>query len=218
MTFACFLTPQEVTLPETAHTWKVLETLEDGAWWVMMVGPHYQSHHLPLLDWTEANTSDCMCLPFQIRPCETRAQAMHLVNSFMYHDKLITQAYEGASWAFLVETYEDTFMKRVHFQGFEILQQTHFPPNAPHHVELENSLTSNWLPPAGVLDNPRRWTTRKFAPSDWNEAFDARQRHLFKYSHTTAHKAQRQLQHLIKVAKTQNELDAIYEAVRGGAG
>ena len=115
--------------------------------------------------------------------------------------------------------YEDTFMTRVHFQGFEILWRTQFPPNAPHHVELENSLTPNWLPPE-VLDNPRRWTTRKFAPwtSDWNEAFDARQRHLFKYSKTTAHKAQRHLQRLIKAAKTQDELDAIYEAVRGGAG
>ena len=90
--------------------WKVLETLEDGAWWVMTVGPHFQSHCLPPLDRTEANTLDQMCLPFQIRPCETRAQAMHLVNSFMYYDKLITQAYEGASWAFPVKTYEDTFM------------------------------------------------------------------------------------------------------------
>ena len=138
----------------------------------------------------------------------------------MYHDESIVQAYEGASWAFPVETLEDTFMTRVHFQGFEILRRTHFPPNFPHHVNLEKSLTPNWLPPAEVLHNPRHWTTCKFAPwtSDWNEAFDARQRHLFKYSKTTAHKAQRRLQHLIKAAKTQDELDAIYEAVRGGAG
>ena len=88
-TFARFETPREVTLPETARTWKILETLEDGAQWVMRVGPHFQSHHLPLLDRTEANTSDCMCLPFQIRPCETSAKSMHLVNSFMYHDKSI---------------------------------------------------------------------------------------------------------------------------------
>ena len=89
---------------------------------------------------------------------------MHLVNSFMYHDESITQAYEGAGWAFPVEMLEDTFMTRIHFQGFEILQHTHFPLNFPHHVDLENSLTPNWLPPAEVLDNPRRWTTRKFAP------------------------------------------------------
>ena len=212
--------PQEVTLPETVRTWKILETLKDGARWVMTVGPHFQSHHLPLLDRIEANTSDCMCLLFQIRPCETRAQAMHLVNSFMYHDKSIAQVYEGAGWAFPVETLEDTFMTQVHFQGFEILRQTHFPPNFPHHVDLEKSLTPNWLPPVEVLNNPRCWTTHKFAPwtSDWNEAFDARQHHLFKYSKYTAHKAQCRLQCLIKVAKTQNELDAIYEAVRGGAG
>ena len=114
--------PQEVTLPETIRTWKILETLKDSTQWVMTVGPHYQSHHLPPLDQTEANTSDRMCLPFQIRPCETRVQAMHLVNSFMYHDESIVQVYEGASWAFPVEMLEDTFMMRVHFQGFEILR------------------------------------------------------------------------------------------------
>ena len=121
MMFACFLTPWEVTLPETVRTWKVLKTLEDSMQWVMTVGPYYQSHCLPPLDQTEANTSDHMCLPFQIRPCKTRAQAMHLVNSFMYHDKSIVQVYEGASWAFPVKMYEDTFMTRVHFQGFKIL-------------------------------------------------------------------------------------------------
>ena len=174
-TFARFKTPREVTLLETVHTWKILETLEDGVQWVMTVGPHFQSHRLPPLDRTEANTSDRMCLPFQIRPCETSAKSMHLVNLFMYHDESIAEAYEGAGWAFPVETLEDTFMTHVHFQGFEILQCTHFPPNFPHHVDLEKSLTPNWLPPAEVLNNPRRWTMHKFAPwtSNWNEAFDA---------------------------------------------
>ena len=219
-TFARFETPWEVTLPETARTWKILETLEDGTQWVMTVGPHFQSHRLPPLNRTEANTSDRMCLSFQIRPCKTSAKSMHLVNSFMYHDESIVQVYEGAGWAFPVETLEDTFMMRIHFQGFEILQHTHFPSNFPHHVNLEKSLTPNWLPPAEFLNNPRHWTTRKFVPwtSDWNKAFDAQQRHLFKYSKTTAHKAQRRLQCLIKAAKTEDELDAIYEAVRGGAG
>ena len=108
-------------------------------------------------------------------------------------------------------------MTRVHFQGFEILRCTHFPLNFPHHVDLEKSLTPNWLPPAEVLNNPRRWTMRKLAPwtSDWNQSFDARQRHLFKHSRVAA---QRRLQRLIKAAKTQDELDAIYEAIRGGAG
>ena len=40
--------------------------------------------------------------------------------------------------------YYDTLLTRVHFQGFEILRQTHFPLNAPHHVELEKSL-SLWI-------------------------------------------------------------------------
>ena len=98
-----------------------------------------------------------------------------ITNSFMYHDESIAQVYKGSSWAFPVETLEDTFMTQVHFQGFEILWQTHFTQNFPHHVDLENSLTPNWLLPAEVLDNPRRWTMRKFAPwtSDWNEAFNA---------------------------------------------
>ena len=186
----------------------------------MTVGPHFQSHRLPPLDLAEVNTSDHMCLPFQIRPCETSARSMHLVNLFMYHDELIAEAYEGAGWAFPVKTLEDTFMTRVHFQGFEILRQTHFSPNFPHHVDLEKSLTPNWLPPAEVLNNPRHWTMHKSAPwtSDWNQAFITQQRHLFKHSRVTAHKAQRHLQRLIKAAKTQDELDAIYEAVRGGAG
>ena len=71
----------------------------------------------------------------------------------------------------------------VHVWQLAICICTHFPPNFPHHVDLEKSLTPNWLPPAEVLNNPRRWTMRKFVPwtSDWNEAFDARQRHLFKH-------------------------------------
>ena len=105
MTFARFLMPREVTLPEKVHVWKILETIEGSVQCIVTVGPHFQFHHLPLLDPLEANTSDCMCLPFQIRPCETNAAEMHLVNLFIYHDELITEAYEGAGWAFLVETY-----------------------------------------------------------------------------------------------------------------
>ena len=50
MTFTCFLTPWEVTFLETARIWKVAETTEDGAQWLMTVGPHYQSHRLSPLD------------------------------------------------------------------------------------------------------------------------------------------------------------------------
>ena len=64
MTFARFLTPQEVTLPGKVRMWKILETTEDSVRHVDMVGPHFQSHRLPLLDPLKANTSDCMCLPF----------------------------------------------------------------------------------------------------------------------------------------------------------
>ena len=185
-----------------------------------MVGPHYQSHHLSPLDPLEANTSDCMCLPFQIRPHETNVAAMHLVNLFMYHNKLITKAYEGAGWAFPVKTYYDILLTRVYFQGFKILWHSHFPPNAPHHVELEQSISSNWLSTIDAMQNACRWTSRCQAPwtKDWNKAFNCHQHHLFRYSCNPAFKAQRCLQHLIKAAKSQNELDAIFEAVRGGAG
>ena len=84
MTFARFLTPWKVTLPEKVRVWNILETIEDSVHCVVMVGPHFQSHHLPPLDPPEANTSDRMCLPFQIRPCETNVAEMHLVNLFMY--------------------------------------------------------------------------------------------------------------------------------------
>ena len=47
MTFARFQTPWEVTLPKTIRTWKILETREDSAQWVMTVGPDFQSHRLP---------------------------------------------------------------------------------------------------------------------------------------------------------------------------
>ena len=114
MTFAMFLTPREVTLPEKVHVWRILKMIEDGIQRVVTVGPHFQSHHLPPLDPLEANTSDCMCLPFQIRPWETNVAAMHLVNSFMYHDKSTVEAYEDASWAFPVKTDYDTLLTRVH--------------------------------------------------------------------------------------------------------
>ena len=138
----------------------------------------------------------------------------------MYHDESIMEAYEGAGWAFPVKTYYNTLLTRVHHQGFEILWQSHFPPNAPHHVELEQSLSPNWLPPIDIMQNACRWTSRRQAPwtKDWNKAFNRHQRHLFKHSHNPAFKAQRCLQRLIKAAKSQNELDAIFEAVRGGAG
>ena len=148
MTFTRFLTPQEVTLLETVCTWRVLETIEDSVRRIVRMGPHYQSHCLPPLYPLEANASNCMCLPFQIRPCETNAAAMYLVNSFQYQDEMIAEAYEGAGWAFPVKTYYDTLLTRVHFQGFEILWHGHFPPNAPHHVELEQSLSLiGYLPP-----------------------------------------------------------------------
>ena len=161
-----------------------------------------------------------MCLPFQIRPCETNAATMHLINLFLYQDETIAEAYEGAGWAFPVEIYYDTLLTRIHFQGFEILWRSHFPSNAPHHVELENYLSPNWLPPTDIIQNGHHWTLHQQAPwtKDWNKAFDYHQHYLFRYSCNPAFKAQRCLQCLIKAARSQDELDAIFEAVRGEAG
>ena len=204
--FAQFLTLQEVTLLEIVCLWKVYKTLEDSVHHIIMVGPYFQSHHLPPLDQIEANTSYCMCLPFQIGPCKTKAKSMHLVNSFMYHDESITELYEDAGWAFPTETYNDTILTWVHFQGFEILWQTHFPPDDPHYVALECSLSLNWLPLALVIEDHKLWTSHKHAhwTKDWNMAFNACQCYLFKYSCNPAFNAQRCLQCLIKAAKSQD--------------
>jgi hypothetical protein len=69
----------------------------------------------------------------------------------MYRKETITAAYEGADWAFPVETYRNTPHTRVHFQGFEILRCMYFPPTLIPSQVLAKSLEPNWLPPVEVM-------------------------------------------------------------------
>jgi hypothetical protein len=75
-----------------------------------------------------------------------------MINSFMYRKETITIAYEGAGWAFPVETYRNTSHTYIHFQGFEILRRMHFPPTLILSQVLAESLEPNWLPPAEVMN------------------------------------------------------------------
>jgi hypothetical protein len=66
-----------------------------------------------------------------------------MINSFMDRREMITATYEGAGWAFPVETYRNTPHTRVHFQGFEIFRSMHFPPTLVPSKVLAESLEPN---------------------------------------------------------------------------
>jgi hypothetical protein len=104
-----------------------------------------------------------------------------MINSFMYKKETIASAYEGASWAFPVETYRRTPATHVHFQGFEILRRMHFPPALIPSKVLTESLEPNWLPPAEVMADERGFVTMSDAPyqAEWNKAFDSHHCSLF---------------------------------------
>ena len=155
-----------------------------------------------------------MVYPFQIRPCETQVRSMHMINSFMYRSKTIASAYEGAGWAFPTKTYHNSPLVGVHFQGFEILHCMHFLPTLIPSTFLESSLKPNWLPPVGVMAEEWGFVQRSDTPwqHDWNEAFDSY--HCSLYYQDPAYKAHCHIQHLLKSAQTQNELDTIYEGLK----
>jgi hypothetical protein len=180
---------------------------------VPIMGNH-QVRGLPTLEGRELQTAHHVVFPFQIRPCETRVRSLQMINSFMYRKETIAAAYEGAGWAFPVETYRDTPHARVHFQGFEILRCMHFPPTLVPSQVLAESLEPNWLPPAEVMADEWGFVKRTEAPylAEWNEAFDSHHHSLFQRD--PAYKSQRRLQRLFKSAQTQNELDAIYEGLK----
>jgi hypothetical protein len=180
-------------------------------------GSHRGNHQvrgLPALEGRELQTACHVVFPFQIRPCETRVRSLQMINSFMYRKETITAAYEGAGWAFPVETYRNTPHTRVHFQGFEILRRMHFPPTLVPSQVLAESLEPNWLPPTEVMADEWGFVKRTEAPylAEWNEAFNSYHRFLFRRD--PAYKSQRRLQCLFKSTQTQNELDAIYEGLK----
>jgi hypothetical protein len=173
------------------------------------IAGNHQVRGLPALEGHELQTACCVVFPFQIRPCETRARSLQMINSFMYRKETITTAYEGAGWAFPVETYRDTPHARVHFQGFEILRRMHFPPTLFPSQVLAESLEPNWLPPVEVMADEWGFVKRTEAPylAEWNEAFNSHHHSLFRRD--PAYKSQRRLQCLFKSAQTQNELDTV---------
>jgi 8-oxo-dGTP pyrophosphatase MutT (NUDIX family) len=125
-----------------------------------------------------------------------------MINSFMYRQETIAAAYEGAGWAFPVETYRDTPHTRVHFQGFEILRHMHFPPTLVLSQILAESLEPNWLPPAEVMADEWGFVKRTEVPylAEWIEAFDSNHRSFFRRD--PAYKSQCRLQRLFKSAQT----------------
>ena len=173
---------------------------------------NFQAQGLQTLEGPELCGVNHVVYPFQIRPCKTRVRLMHLIISFMYKSETIAAAYKGASWAFPSETTLRTPGIRVHNQGFEIICCMHFPPTLVLSQLLELSLELNWLPPADVMADEWGFVKRSDAPCQWNEAFNSFHHSIF--CQDPAYKSHGHLQHLLKSAQTQDELDAIYEGLR----
>jgi len=176
------------------------------------LGPLFQSHKLDHLSDVELTLANRVVYPLQIRPCETRIRSATCINSFMYHHETIGSAYEGAGWAFPTKTYWHALPTRIHFQGYEIIRGSHLhPPSNQALCTLEESLDPNWQVPEEYQE--ARYYRRTKAPlqRDWNTAFDARC--CLTFHHNPPYKTQRQLQKIIKSAKSSDELDAIYQGL-----
>ena len=71
----------------------------------------------------------------------------------MYHHETIGSAYEGAGWAFPTKTYWHALPTHLHFQGYEIIHRSHFPPSTYLSHILKDSLEPNWQLPAYYLED-----------------------------------------------------------------
>jgi len=115
--------------------------------------PPLQSYKTINLSDEEVATADHLVLPFQIRSCKTRIRSETFINSFIYCHETIGLAYEGAGWAFPTKTYWHTLPTRLHFQGYEIICHSHFPPSTcPSHI-LKDFLEPKWQLPAYFLED-----------------------------------------------------------------
>ena len=65
--------------------------------------------------------------PFTIQTAESGAT--FTINDLCYFDKIISQYYKGAGWAFPFSSYKSTWSFHVHGQGFQIFHPDLFPPN-----------------------------------------------------------------------------------------
>ena len=118
---------------------------------------------------------------------------------------------------FSFETYDDHELIHIHYQGFEIIHHSpHLTPTLSHYC-IEQSLKPNWLPQD--ICNHASWRTRKEpdAPYQyiWNKAFDSHHHKLSHHILTSEFHRQHYIQQLIRNATSQEEIDAIYLALKG---
>ena len=148
------------------------------------LGPLFQSYKIVNLSDEEVATADCMVLPFQIRPCETRIRSEIFINSFIYRHETIGSTYEGAGWAFPTKTYWHTLPTHLHFQGYKIIHHSHFPPSTCLSHILRDALEPNWQLLAYYLEDGLYRNYQAPLQCDWNTAFNAHY-HLAFHSNPT---------------------------------
>ena len=189
---------------------------DNGGLEFIQVPPVFQAGALCPLSLQETSTMSHLVTSFQVQPCETNT--WYNINSWHYQYKMLAESYEGTRWAFPSETYDDHELVCVHYQGFEII--CHSPHLTPilSHYHIKQSLEPNWL--SHNIHNCASWETRKKldAPYQyiWNKAFDF---HHCKLSHhilTSKFCRQYHIQQLIRNATSQEEIDTIYLALKGG--
>jgi len=137
------------------------------------LGLLFQSYKIVNLSDEEVATADCLVLPFQITSCETRIRSETFINSFMYRYETIGSAYEGAGWAFPIKTYWHTLPTCLHFQDYEIIHCSYFPPSTCSSHILKDSLEPNWQLLAYFLEDGLYRKHQASLQCDWNMAFDA---------------------------------------------
>ena len=181
----------------------------------IQIPPVFQAGALCLLSLQEASTASRLVTPFQVQPCKTNA--WYNINSWHYQYETLAESYEGTRWAFPSETYNDHEFVCIHYQGFEIIHHSPHLTSTHSYYCIEQSLEPNWL--LCNIHNHTSWETRKELDTSyqhiWNKAFDSY--HCKLSCHILTSKFHRQccIQQLIKNATSQEELDAIYLALKG---
>ena len=154
--------------------------------------------------------------PFQVQSCKTDTQ--YNINSWHYQYETLRESYEGARWTFPSEAYDNHEFIHIHYQGFEIIcHSSHLTPALSHYC-IKQSLEPNWL--SCDIHNCTSWGTRKELDTPyqhiWNKAFDSYHCKLSHHILTPVFHRQHHIQQLIKNTTSQEELDAIYLALKGG--
>ena len=131
---------------------------------------------------------------------------------------MLAESCEGVGWAFPSETYNNHELIHVHYQGFEIIHHSPYLTPTLSHYHIEQFLEPNWLP--HDIQNHASWGTRKELDTPyqyiWNKAFDSHHCKLSCHILTSEFCRQRHIQRLIRNATSQEEIDAIYLALKSG--